>query len=195
MNRSFKLIATGWLLMATGAFITSCTNQPKQEGHKDAKEIAEEHNEAKFHDSSLEKDATYISDAYSSGLCEIEAAKRAKEYASAQQTRDLASELIAAHVKMNDELQALAKSKQVTLQQGLTADQLEKIRKSSDQKGIDYDKAYLADVIDKHEKNIAMYEKVADKSEDAEIRKWFSNALPHLRNHLDKAMNTKNRLK
>lgn len=196
MNRSFKIIAASWILLGFSALITSCSNNsPKTEKEPDAKEIADEHNDAKFNDSSLEKDADYISDAYSSGLCEIEAAKRAKEYASAKQTRDIASDLIAAHVKLNDQLQVLAKAKQVSLQNTLTAEQLEDLKKHSDQKGVEYDKAYLDGVISKHEKSIAMFEKAADKSEDADVRKLFSNALPELRNHLDMAMNTKNKLK
>ncbi len=72
---------------------------------------------------------------------------------------------------------------------------VEELKKNSDQKGVEYDKNYLSDVISKHEKSIAMYEKAADKSEDADVRKLFSNALPELRNHLDMAMNTKNKLK
>lgn len=196
MNRSFKLIASGWVLLLFSALLTSCgNNTPKTEKEPDAKEIADEHNDAKFHDNALEKNADYISNAYSSGLCEIEAAKRAKEYASAKQTRDLASELIAAHVRLNDRIQALARSKQVSLQNGLTAEQLDDLKKHSDQKGVEYDKAYLSDVISKHEKSIAMFEKAADASEDADVRKLFSDALPELRNHLDMAMNTKNKLK
>lgn len=197
MNKSFKAIAAGCMLLASTAVLTSCgnNNAPKTEKDADAKEIADDHNDAKFNDKALEKDADYISDAYSSGLCEIEAAKRAREYASTKQVRDYAGELIAAHVKLNDQLQALAKSKQVTLQSSLTEDQLEELKKNSDQKGVEYDKNYLSDVISKHEKSIAMYEKAADKSEDADVRKLFSNALPELRNHLDMAMNTKNKLK
>ena len=195
MNKTFKLIAAGWMFLLFSALLISCgNNAPKTEKGPDAKEIADEHNEAKFHDSALERDADYISGAYSRGLCEIEAAKRAKEYASAKQTRDMASELIAAHVKLNDRLQALARSKQVSLQNGLTAEQLDELKKHSDQKGVEYDKAYLADVISKHKKSIAMFEKAADKSEDADVRKLFSDALPELRNHLDMAMNTKNKL-
>lgn len=195
MNNTIKSITVSCMLLAASGTLVSCSSNNNKSHQMDSKEMAEEQNEAKFNDRSLQKDADYIMEAYSNGLCEIEAAKRAKEYASAKETRDLASELITAHVKLNESLEKLAADKQVSLQKGLTSDQLEELKKNSDQKGVEYDKAYLSDVISKHEKSISLFEKAADKSEDADVRKLFSSSLTELRNHLDMAMNTKNMIK
>jgi putative membrane protein len=193
MNRTFKIITSGWALTAVFLLSIACGNNRKT-NHPDSKEVAEAHNDAKFNDVALKNDAEYISDAYSNGLCEIEAAKRAKEYASAQETRELASMLIESHVKLNDKLQRLAGEKQVSLQQGLTPGQLEELKQNGDQQGVEYDKAYLSDVVNKHQKSISMFEKASNKSEDAQVKELFGSALPELRNHLDMAMNARNKL-
>jgi putative membrane protein len=196
MKTSFKIIAATGTILLTAALLTSCSNnRSANHENKDAKEIADERNEAKFNNRSEVNDAEYISEAYSNGLYEIEAAKHAKQYAVAQQTRDLAGELITAHVKLNDQLKALAQSKQVSLQQTLTADQLDDIKELSEKKGVEYDKEYLDEVIEEHKEYISDFEKAADKSNDADVRKLFSESISHLRAHLDKAMSVKTQIK
>ena len=39
---------------------------------------------------------------------------------------------------------------------------------------------------DKHEKTIEKFEDRAEKTEDADLKIWITQTLPHLRTHLDK---------
>lgn len=193
MSHTFKIFASGWILLFILLLSVACDHK-HQVKQPDSKEIAEEHNAAKFNDILLKKDASYISDAYSNGLCEIEAAKQAKEYASAQETRDLASAIIKTHARLNEKLEKIATEKQVSLQSGLTPDQLNEIKKNGVQRGVEYDKLYLTEVVNNHQKNISMFEKASQKSEDNNVKELFGTALPELRNLLDMAMNIRNKL-
>lgn len=192
MNRTFKMIGLSWMILFSIMIITSCGNGPQK---KDPKESAEDHNDAKFASNSAENDAQYLVDAYSIGLYEIEASQHAKQKTTNNAVKSLASEMIEAHAKMNVSLQSFAGKKQVSLQQGLTEDQLKEIKECSDKKGTEYDKAYLDKIISDHEKAIKMSEEAAEKAHDPEIRNLFSTSLPTLRHHVEMAMALKDKMK
>ena len=48
INRSFRIITLVWALLIATLLLSSCSNNPQP---KDAKESAEDHNDAKFADS------------------------------------------------------------------------------------------------------------------------------------------------
>jgi putative membrane protein len=192
MNRTFKIIGLGWAILISVIALTSCGGGPQK---KDAKESAEDHNDAKFASNSSENDAQYLVDAYSIGLYEIEASQHAKQKASRNDVKDLASEMIEAHAKMNESLKSFAGKNQVSLQQNLTEEQMKEIKDCGDKKGVEYDKAYLKKMIEGHEKAIKMSEEAAEKAHDPEIRNLFSSTLPSLRHHLEMAMSIKDKMK
>jgi putative membrane protein len=197
MNR-FKLIAALWSIFILVAAFTSCTNNPSSSQSKEApdpKDKAEEKNDTKFSTSETEKDAQFLVDAYSDGLYEIEAAKQAVQYAGDASVKDLASTLIAAHVNMNVDIEKLSTKKQISLQKGLSEDQLGGIKKWHDKKGREYSILYLEKIIADHKGAIALYEKAAEKSSDPDIRNFFSTSISELRKHADMAMNVRDKLK
>jgi putative membrane protein len=198
MNR-YKIIAFTWIVLMTSAAITSCNNNPpaQRSGTEttDPKEKAEDRNDTKFTQSETERDAQFLVDAYSDGLCEIEAGKQAVQFSSDKSVKDLASSMIAAHVNMNDNIKKLADRKQISVQKGLSEDQLDGIKKLKDQKGRAYSLAYLDKLIEKHKDAITLYEKAAEKATDPDIRNFFSTSLAELRKHSDMAMNVKDKLK
>jgi putative membrane protein len=192
INRSFRIISLAWIILISVLLLSSCSNSPQP---KDTKESAEDHNDAKFADNQGEKDAQYLVDAYCSGLYEIEASQQAKQKATRSDVKDLASQMIEEHARLNESLKALSAKKQVSLQQGLTEEQLKDIKEYDDKKGVKYDEAYISKVVEKHEKSIKLAEEAAEKASDTEIRSFFSNALPSLRRHLEMAMSLKDNLK
>jgi putative membrane protein len=192
MNRTFKLIAFMWIALLFMMAISSCGNASQQAG---SKESAEEHNDAKFADKAAEKDAQYLVDAYNLGLYEIEASQHAKQKASRADVKNIASEMITVHGKLNTSIEALAGKKLVSLQKGLSQDQLEEIKKCGSKDKSKYDQEYIDQLIKDHEKAIKMSEEAAEKGEDAEVRNLFNGALPELRQHLEMAMAAKDKIK
>ncbi|MES2725530.1 MAG: DUF4142 domain-containing protein [Bacteroidota bacterium] len=192
MNRTIKIIALGWiLLLALLLVLTSCGDSPQT---KDTKEVAEDHNDAKFASNDAENDAQYLVDAYSIGIYELEASQHAKQKAASNNVKTLASEMVEAHAKMNVSLKSLADKKQVSVPVKLTDDQMKEIKDCSDKKGAEYDKAYIEKIVSDHEKAIKLSEAAAEKAHDPEIRNLFSSSLPALRHHLEMAMAIKDKM-
>lgn len=200
MNRSFKIITAGWMIIIVCMLLISCGENPSNRGKssesvQDSKEKAEDHNDTKFNQREAEKDAQYIVDAYSLSLCAIESAKQAVQHSGNKSVKDFAANMIAAHVNINESIEKLAGKKQISIQKGLTEDQLKEIKSYQDKKGREYNEEYLSKTISKHKDAIALYEKAAEKSSDPDIRNFFSSSLSELRAHADMAMNLKDRLK
>jgi len=179
------------LLFGSLLTIGACNNA---ETKTDTKEVAEDHNEAKF-DKADEKDAQRVVDAYSSGLYEVRLADTVSKYAVSKEAKNLAAMLADAHRKINAELKGLAEKKQITLPTDVTPDQAKKIGDLRDEKRKDIDKEYTSQMVSNHKESIDMYEKCSTECTDAEIKSWFGNAVPELRKHLDMAMTSEQKLK
>ena len=179
------------LLFGSLLTIGACNNA---ETKTDTKEVAEDHNEAKF-DKVAEKDAQQVVDAYAAGLYEIKLAETVSKYAVTKETKNLASMLAEGHTKINAELKDLAAKKQITLPTDVTPEQAKKIGEVSDEKRKEIDKDYTSEMVSKHKESVAMYERCSTECTDADIKTWFGNTIPELRKHLDMAMNSEEKIK
>jgi putative membrane protein len=168
--------------------VVSC-NDPK-----DSKDMAEEINKENF-DRQGEKDADKLVEAFTSNLFEIRSAESASSNAVTDEVKKLSTMLVEAHSKMNEDIKALANAKQVTLPFDISEDQKKDIQDLTEKKGLDYDKAFVDRMKDKHEKAIDFYEKTADKCEDTEIKMWASMNVAEVRSHLDMVIMTQSAIK
>lgn len=151
-------------------------------------------NKDKFATDSLEDDSKRVVRAYSDGLYEVKASEAAKTKATDADVKKIAAMMVTAHNKLNKQLVDLAKKKSFTLPETIEQGQLDDINKTGEKTGLDFDKAYVDDLVDKHEKAIDMFEKSADKSNDPDVKKAFTDALPELRAHLEHAKTLKEKL-
>jgi len=162
--------------------------------NKDSKDLAEDMNEEKF-DRKEEKAADYLVEAYSGNMYEIQVSENAALNASDAEVKKIAAMMIQAHTKMNFDVQTLANSKGITLPTTLTEDQTKCIQKITDKTGLDYDREYISDLKDKHEKTLKMLEKVSEKCDDAEIKNWATSSIPEVQHHLNMVNATHETLK
>lgn len=162
------------------AVFSSCSGND----NKDSKELAEDINEEKF-DHKGEKAADNLVEAYSGNMYEVEVSQNAALNSSDPEVKKIATMMVDAHTMMNFDVQKLANSKGITLPTTLTDDQRKCLEKLTEKTGMDFDKEYISDLKDKHEKTVKMLEKVSDKCDDPEIKTWATNSLPEVRHHLD----------
>jgi len=176
------------LFCAGLAIIPACnTNSNKQE---DSKEQATQINDQKFENKD-EKEADRVVEAYTGNLYEIRCAENAANRALTKDVQKLAGQIVAAHTKMNTDIEALAAKKNITLPTVLSDDHQKKLSDLVEKKGIDYDKEFLSIMKDKHEDSEKMYQRLSENSEDTEIKAWAASVLPEIRSHLDMVKNTK----
>ena len=182
-------------LIIKGAFacfltmgLASCSNSNKPE---DTKEVAEDHNDAKF-DNAKEKDAQFLVDAAEINLEEIQLSQLAQSQSTSDDVKELAKIIEDDHNKSMNELQTLAASKMVTLPSSPSKDGQDAYTKLMNESGNDFDKKFTTMMVDGHKDAISKFEKASTDCQDTDVRNWASKTLPALRTHLDHAMNCQN---
>jgi putative membrane protein len=137
-------------------------------------------------------DAAFMKKAAESGLAEVEAGKVAATKASNTQVKGFATQMVDDHTKANDELKALAASKDVKLpaEPGLADKAKLKLLEGRD--GVSFDKHYADGFgVKAHEDTVRLFEKEAKDGKDAEVKAWAEKTLPTLRHHLEMAKELK----
>ena len=135
-------------------------------------------------------DRTFVMKAAQGGLMEVEAGKVAQSKAQNAEVKQYAQRMVADHSKANDELMALAKSKNVDVPSALDKSHqahLDKLNKAS---GAAFDREYMKHMVDDHRKTVADFEKQSKNGKDADLKKWADSKLPTLREHLKLAQAT-----
>jgi putative membrane protein len=180
-------------LAVISAAIFSCGgNQNKQE---DPKDVAAEQNEEKFDDSDKEKDTDFAITAADGGMLEVELGKLALQKASSAEVKKFAQMMVDDHSKANDELKALASTKNISLPAALSDKNNERIKDLQEKSGTDFDKDYMDFMVKDHEEDIDAFEKQAEDGQDAELKSWAAGKVTTLRHHLEMAKATQETVK
>lgn len=128
----------------------------------------------------------FIEEASAKGIAEVEAGKLALQKSSSVEVKTFAQKIIEDHTAANNELAALAKSKNLKI--ATDAELLNKAKAFAlkQRDGESFDAAYANNQVSAHEKAIELFQKAA-KSDDADIRAYAAKALPTLETHLHEA--------
>ena len=97
------------------------------------------------------------------------------------------------HTKAQNDLQALAASKQITIPLTLTENGMDANKKLMDKTGKDFDKSYCDMMVSGHKDAISKFEKASTDAIDPDIKSWATTMLPSLHMHLDNAMACQNK--
>jgi len=152
---------------------------------KSKKEMTSEKTETKGSLSTI--DTKFVKKTAKGGMREIKMAEMAKEQAKSADVKKVAEKIESDHKDANQELMALAEKKGVALSKNEP-----KIEKMT---GTDFDKEYLAMMVNDHEKNIAAFEKEAKDGEDADVKAWAEKTLPTLKEHLKMVQDAQSKMK
>lgn len=165
---------------------SSCSSNTKPE---DTKEVASEHNEAKFDNVKAEDDAKFLVSAAEINLEEIQLGQLAQSKGTIAEVKDLGKMMESEHNKALIDLKALADKKQITIPTTITDDGQQSYKKLDDKKGNEFNKAYCDMMVDGHKDAIEKFEKASMDAADPDIKEWAATMLPALRTHLDNAIN------
>lgn len=155
---------------------------------EDSKDVAEEHNEAKFGDKKTEKDSQFLVDAAEINSEEIKFGQLAQQNSDMIDVKELGKMMESEHSQILASLTALANKKTMTIPTILTnvaKDDYDKLNKKS---GIAFNNEYCMMMVKGHEDAITLFEKASTECSDSDIRNWALATLPNLRNHLDHAI-------
>ncbi|HAK06775.1 MAG TPA: hypothetical protein DCO65_05850 [Spartobacteria bacterium] len=123
-----------------------------------------------------DKDKKFIQEAASGGVAEVADGKVAEERGQSEEVKKIGARMVADHSKANNELVELVKKK------GLSIDTSKGKPRNFD--NANFDRQYLASMKKDHETDIKVFEKEASSGDDADLKRWASNTLPALKEHL-----------
>ena len=187
----FKYALLQGTFVALVFLVASCNNTSQKP--KDTKDVAEEHNEAKFDNNNQEKDAQFLVNAAEINLEEIQLGQLALQKGTTTHVKELGKMMVATHTKSQNDLTALAKTKMITIPTSPTENAQEAYNKLNEKSGNDFDKAYADMMVSGHKDAISSFEKASTDGNDADIKNWATVSLPDLRKHLDHSIDCQNK--
>jgi len=173
------------IIIALAALIwTGCGSR------NDSTETTEKINESKFEDTKMEDAAEFAAEAAEGGMMEVQLGELAQSNATSPKVKEFGQMMVTEHTKANEELKELAQTKKIALPAMLGNEKMNKYNELRDKKGNDFDKAYIAFMIEDHEDDIELFRKESKEGQDPEIKAWAGGKLPTLEQHLMAAKET-----
>lgn len=172
-------------------------------GHKtDSTAKADSANSAKMSDTTKgtaittdSADAKYAVNAADGGMAEVALAKLAQQKTSNAKIKEFADMMVTDHSKANDELMALAKSKNITLPATVSADNQKAMDDLSKKSGADFDKAYVNMMVDGHKKAADLFDDESKNGNDPDLKVFAAKTLPTIKVHLTHIQDIQNGMK
>ncbi|MDP9192827.1 MAG: DUF4142 domain-containing protein [Acidobacteriota bacterium] len=133
------------------------------------------------------EDKEFVAMAGISGLAAMQMSSLALKNASSAEVKAFAQRVITDHSKTNGELAELATTKGLALATELTGNPKDALDHLTAMSGAAFDKAYMAHMVEDHEKDVAAYDKASTSASDSDLKAWAGRTLPALKEHLELA--------
>ena len=132
-------------------------------------------------------DQKFMKQAADGGMAEVELGQLAVQKASSNEVKEFGQRMVDDHGKANQELKTLAGEKGVTLPSQPTAKHELTKEKLSKLSGDEFDKAYMAEMLKDHKKDVAEFRRESQNAKDGDVKKFAAQTLPTLEDHLKQA--------
>ena len=129
-------------------------------------------------------DEHFIHEAAAGGMMEVELGRLAAERAASAEVKAFGQRMVTDHSKANQQLLRIATSKGMTLPRELPADMQRERDRLARMSGAEFERAYMQHMVKDHKKDVAEFEKQAEKGTDLAVRTFAQQTLPTLREHL-----------
>src|ERR1700712_5851466 len=130
-------------------------------------------------------DTAFAAKAAVGGMAEVALGKMAAAKGTDAKVKDFGQMMVMDHGKANAELMSIAKAKNMTLLAGLDAEHQAKSDSLSKLSGADFDRAYVAAMVEGHKKTLALMQSEASNGKDAELKAFAAKTAPVVQMHLD----------
>ena len=132
-----------------------------------------------------QKDREFLIEAASGGQTEVKLGRLATERAAHARVKEFGRRMATDHGKANATLAQIAEQKHVKLPKEPVVDDHRKIlAELSQQKGADFDRAYMQAMVDDHEHDVEEFREAAKDADDPDVKSFAAKTLPTLEAHL-----------
>jgi len=136
------------------------------------------------------RDKSFAMEAAMGGMAEVELGKLAQQNAQSDDVKQFGSRMVQDHTNANQQLMPILSAKDVTVPQ----QPAEKDRKTYDRlskmRGAEFDRAYMRDMVQDHEKDVKKFRQEAQHGGDPDLKAFAQQTLPVLEQHLKMAQDT-----
>lgn len=129
-------------------------------------------------------DHGFLQTADTDGLTEITLSKLAVQRSSDPQVVLLASMMVDDRAKINDQVEALATKRGITLRSVPDKKHQEQLDELSRLTGKDFDAAYIKSITKSHNKALALFKMAEKETEDFEVKTLATTSLPAIKVHV-----------
>jgi putative membrane protein len=139
-------------------------------------------------------DKSFLTNAYESGLAEIEAGQMGVRKTGNADLKAFAEHMVTDHSAANAELKSLADTKNVEVPTTPSLLAQGKSKLLDHKTGADFDKAFAEAMVNDHKKAVEAFEKAANDATDTDVKNFATQKLPTLKSHLSMAEELQNKI-
>jgi putative membrane protein len=188
-----RILRTLILITSAALLLTSCAPGSSND-NADSKETAEDKNDSKF-DASIKDDTEFAVAVADGGMLEVQLGQLAQERAASPTVKRFGQMMVDDHSKANDELKALASTKNISIPTSLSDKNQKRYDEIAEKSGTEFDKAYAEFMVKDHKEDIDKFKKQADDGKDPDLKSWAAGKLATLEHHLEMAEQAEESLK
>jgi putative membrane protein len=130
-------------------------------------------------------DEDFMKAAAIGGMSEVEMGKLAASKATNPEIKKFGQMMVTDHTKANNDLKALAAKKKIEIPAEPDSSHKSTMTDLQGRSGADFDKAYVDEMVDDHEKDVKEFQNKADSAADPDVKAFATKTLPVLQKHLD----------
>ncbi len=130
------------------------------------------------------EDYEFVTKATQGGMTEVELGQLAVQKASDQSVKDFGQKMVTDHGKANEELKALATSKNATPPVKFSRKEDSTIADLQKASGADFDRAYAKAMLKDHKTDVKEFREAAKDLKDPDLKAFAEKTLPVLEEHL-----------
>lgn len=164
---------------------SSCNNTGKSPQHGTPADSAEAVNKTDKTVDSLS--AVFAVNVADDGMMEVALGKLALEKATDPRVKAFASMSVNDRTKINEELKSIAENRKIALPSAMSEAAKKFIDKLSKKSGKAFEKEYIAEMVDNHDRDVKDFDNAANNLESISLREWARKTLPTVMIHLDSA--------
>jgi putative membrane protein len=148
-----------------------------QPGHMATSEQAQKHKLS-------ERDRNFAKEAALGGMAEVELGKLAQQNAHKEDVKQFGAKMVQDHTNINQQLMPILAAKDVTAPTQLDEKHRKTLDKLSKMRGAEFDRTYMHDMVEDHEKDVKKFRQEAEHGNDADLKAFAQKTLPVLEEHL-----------
>ena len=133
------------------------------------------------------QDKEFVKASGSGGMLEVRLGQYASDNAGSDDVKKFGEHMVGDHTKTNMELHTVATQVPIEIPYSLSEDDQKVLDRLEKLKGTEFDEAYVAQMIEDHEKDVAAFQKEVSDGSLIAVKAFAEKTLPILKHHLEMA--------